>query len=165
MRKQDPALLDFLERDMLVIQRRFLIDGHNRNREKAREHRRQNHNRPKPTTDPVAAAWPKKPNRASSQGVAKPAAGASAKLPELPPLLYSFDSVYRYTRGVNDISNPGMGYGEMTRETRWSSDGYVLKKVELSLRRTRTGRQEIDRSPAPNDDTSSKSGNGHASKP
>ncbi len=64
-------------------------------------------------------------------------------------MLYSFESVYRYTRGINDISNPGMGYGEVTRETRWSRKGDTLSRVELAMRRTRTGRQEVDREPKP----------------
>jgi hypothetical protein len=143
MAKPDLKLLEFLpERDMLVVQRRFLIDGHDRNRQEAREHRKSKRGKP-PTGQPIAATWPPQ-RREAADTATKP---EPVEPRELPPLLYSFDVVYRYTRGVNDISNPGIGYGEMTRETRWSTKGDTLSKVELSMRRTRTGRQEIDRDP------------------
>lgn len=156
MTKADPKLLDYLpDRDMLVVQRRFLLDEHDRQRKAARARLKAAGTRDSwneqpsslpPSIPPIALSWP--PTRQSSR------MGANARAEEkgepqhdLPPMLYSFDSVYRYTRGINDISNPGMGYGEVTRETRWSRTGDTLSRVELAMRRTRTGRQEIDRAP------------------
>ena len=158
MTKADPKLLDYLpDHDMLVVQRRFLLDAYKKQREAARQHeerawadegdaRSQSASLP-PATPPAAVSWP--PQRQATAAAERGSAGENVVEPqhELPPMLYSFDSVYRYTRGINDISNPGMGYGEVTRETRWSRTGETLIRVELAMRRTRTGRQEIDRAP------------------
>jgi hypothetical protein len=158
MTKADPKLLDYLpDHDMLVVQRRFLLDAYKKQREAAREHEERAladegdaRHGPSvslpPATPPAAVSWP--PQKQASTGESG-GSGEKAVEPqhELPPMLYSFDSVYRYTRGINDISNPGIGYGEMTRETRWSRTGDTLTRVELAMRRTRTGRQEMDRAP------------------
>lgn len=163
--KADPKLLEYLpERDMLVVQRRCLLDDHE---EKRRERRRRRHGltvgdapngkderpavgkwiRRKPAAsaagEPVGTSARKAPEASADGTNATPVAHPTKDDPKLPPLLYSFDVIYRYTRGVNDISNPGMGYGELTKETRWAIEGKQLTKIELTLRRTRTGRQEV----------------------
>ena len=159
MTKADPKLLDYLpDHDMLVVQRRFLLDAHEKRRQAARAHEErawadsaEARNEPAgalpPSAPPVAPSWP--PARQATVAAESGRSGEQVGEPqhELPPMLYSFDSVYRYTRGINDISNPGIGYGEMTRETRWSGTGNTLIRVEIAMRRTRTGRQEIDRTP------------------
>jgi hypothetical protein len=158
MTKADPKLLDYLpDHDMLVVQRRFLLDAHKKRREAARAHeerawadsddaRNQPAAPPPPSAPAVALSWPPKkhPPAAAESGRSEEVGEPQH---ELPPMLYSFESVYRYTRGINDISNPGIGYGEVTRETRWSGTGDTLSRVEIAMRRTRTGRQEIDRAP------------------
>jgi hypothetical protein len=158
MTKADPKLLDYLpDHDMLVVQRRFLLDAHKKQRAAAREHEARARadtgdagNEPAAAfplpTGPIALSWPPKRQATAAESERS---GQKSREPQhdLPPMLYSFDSVYRYTRGINDISNPGMGYGEVTRETRWSGTGDTLIRAELAMRRTRTGRQEIDRAP------------------
>jgi hypothetical protein len=162
--KADPRLFEFLpERDMLVVQRRCLLDDHEEKR-KARRLPRRPAASPKgkgsqdQKATPAAKVWLGRKDATDTAGAdsgavsgntsgsasdALPPAHPTKDDPKLPPLLYSFDVIYRYTRGVNDISNPGMGYGELARETRWSKIGGTLSRVDLTLRRTRTGRQEV----------------------
>lgn len=65
-------------------------------------------------------------------------------VPSPPPFLYAFDSVYRYTRGVNDLANSGLGYGELAREARLGPDAsHGLQAENWWLRRTRTGWQRV----------------------
>ena len=56
-------------------------------------------------------------------------------------------AVYRYTRGINDLSNSGMGYGEPTVEQRCvpcCDDEGVLTTISVCMQRTRSGRQPLD---------------------
>jgi hypothetical protein len=59
----------------------------------------------------------------------------------VPSLLHGAESIYRYTRGVNDLTNPGMGYGELTHEQRMLRIGEQLIIRNARIRRTRSGRQ------------------------
>ena len=159
MTKADPKLLDYLpDHDMLVVQRRFLLDAHKARREAARAYeerawadsddaRNQSAAAPPPSAPADALSWPPKKQAPAAAESGRSEEKVGEPQHQLPPMLYSFESVYRYTRGINDISNPGMGYGEVTRETRWSGTGDTLSRVEIAMRRTRTGRQEIDRAP------------------
>lgn len=66
------------------------------------------------------------------------------RVPSPPETLYQVIAVYRYTRGNNDLTNPGMGYGELTPEACWHlADGKLERKI-FEVRRTRSARQRID---------------------
>jgi hypothetical protein len=62
-----------------------------------------------------------------------------------PAVLYKVESIYRFTRGNNDLTNPGMGYGELTEEAAWELqvDG-TLKLRSFFVRRTRSGRKRVE---------------------
>jgi hypothetical protein len=111
------------ERDLLVMQRRCLLnERHEIFQQK--------------TPQPKAAA------RSAQMSLAAPIRAPG--LPAPPPLLYSFDTVYRFTRGVNDLSNTGLGYGELNREARLvPNENSTLTPEYWWLRRTRTGWQRL----------------------
>ena len=73
--------------------------------------------------------------------------GQPDPVPSLPEDLYRVETVYRYTRGNNDLTNPGMGYGELTRETTWRAappnGATVLTTSSFDVRRTRSSRQRV----------------------
>ena len=67
------------------------------------------------------------------------------EVPTPPRSLYKVITIYRYTRGNNDLANPGMGYGELTNEKCWRRDCYGRYHLnEFHVRRTRSARQRID---------------------
>lgn len=109
-------------------------------------------NEPREKSPPVERHSEHMKHRAPSPAVVPPPPQASSEaeglppnVPRPPPTFYKVITIYRYTRGNNDLANPGMGYGELTREKCWQkkSDGeYHL--VDFHVRRTRSARQRID---------------------
>lgn len=122
MNDKDEGFDYWSERDLLLVQRRCLLDG-------------------KPETFGRSPA--RNAQTASSSSEPPPASPPGGPLPPPPGLLYSFDTVYRFTRGVNDLANTGLGYGELAREARLMPGGKELGVEKLWLRRTRTGWQRL----------------------
>lgn len=134
------ALEFWSERELLIAQRQCLYNGIRAQREQGKG------------PGPRKGLWPGNPNedghdaptvRAQAEsGGADQADGPSES--DLPRLLHDLDVVYRFTRGINDLVNVGIGYGELNREVRCVPDGKgALKRLSLTIRRTRTGRQPI----------------------
>jgi hypothetical protein len=56
---------------------------------------------------------------------------------------YLVAAVYRYTRSDNDLTNPGMGYGELTQEAAWETTSTGLHLRKFYVRRTRSARKRF----------------------
>lgn len=128
-KEHDIGFLFWLNRDILTSQRHRL-------KEQAKARSTQEPT-PKKPWGPATASLPtlKSP----------PARALNSRVSEPPPVLYEIESVYRFTRGNNDLTNPGMGYGELTEEGAWElqDDGSVRLRL-FYVRRTRSARRRLE---------------------
>lgn len=79
-----------------------------------------------------------------SEPIEPPKARVNARVAEPPPAMYEVESVYRFTRANNDLTNPGMGYGEITEEAAWELHEGKMRLRSFFVRRTRSSRKRLE---------------------